>query len=175
MMVEAGSQCSELMAKFGTSIAGVQQRTGCFIVPWSLPVSRRRQGQRPRQTATSRAKFLSLLLGQILMLFARQCDHASTRAHGPCFRGPGRSKFPFRSSSQITRRAQTFFPVHCEPKATPGKTHERNTRSPGRSTFSHFFNLILEGVYFYLRVENYRRNARATSRREAVGCCRVFP
>ena len=48
-----------------------------------------------------------------------------------------------------TRRAQTFFPVHCEPKATPGKTHERHRRSPGPRTFSHFFNLILEGVYFY--------------------------
>ena len=49
-----------------------------------------------------------------------------------------------------TRRAQTFFPVHCEPNATPGKTHGRHRGSPGPRTFSHFFNLILEGVYFYL-------------------------
>ena len=48
-----------------------------------------------------------------------------------------------------TRRAQTFFPVHCEPKATPGKTHERHRRSPGPRTFSHLFNLILKGIYFY--------------------------
>ena len=49
-----------------------------------------------------------------------------------------------------TRRAQTFFPVHCEPNATPGKTHGRHRGSPGPRTFSHFFNLILEGVYFYV-------------------------
>ena len=48
-----------------------------------------------------------------------------------------------------TRRAQTFFPVHCEPNATPGKTHGRHRGSPEPRTFSHFFNLILEGVYFY--------------------------
>ena len=51
------------------------------------------------------------------------------------------------------RRAQTFFPVHCEPNATPGKTHGRHRGSPGPRTFSHFFNLILEGVYFYAAKE----------------------
>ena len=47
-----------------------------------------------------------------------------------------------------TRRAQTFFPVHCEHNAILGKTHGRHRGSPGPRTFSHVFNLILEGVYF---------------------------
>ena len=71
-----------------------------------------------------------------------------------------------------TRRAQTFFPVHCEPNATPGKTHGRHRGSPGPRTFSHFFNLILEGVYFYRVGAGRRMHGQGIAHQLAPWPCR---
>ena len=48
-----------------------------------------------------------------------------------------------------TRRAQIFFYVPYEPKASIGKTHGRNSLAPAARTFSHFLSLTLNEYYFY--------------------------